>query len=60
LAAGVGDVGGEGDGETGEGVRHAGKGEGIGLACKRDVWIGCGVTGESGCRMEGVTAGEHV
>jgi hypothetical protein len=41
LAAGVGDVCGEGDGETGEAARHAGKGEGIGLACKRDVWIGC-------------------
>ena len=37
LAAGFGDVCGEGDGETGEGARHAGKGEGIGLACKRDV-----------------------
>ena len=60
LAAGVGDVGGEGDGETGERVRHAGKGEGIGLACKRDVWIGFGVAGEWGCQMEGVTASEHV
>ena len=37
LAAGVGDVCGEGAGETGEGARHAGKGEGIGLACKREV-----------------------
>lgn len=51
LAAGVGDVGGEGAGGTWEGARHAGKGEGIGLACKHDVWIGFGVIGEGGLRM---------
>jgi hypothetical protein len=48
LAAGVGNVCGEGDGETGEAARHAGKGEGIGLACKHDVWIGCGSCGNQG------------
>lgn len=61
LAAGVGDVGGEGAGGTGEGARHAGdKGGGIGLACKHEVWTGFGVIVEGGFRMGGLMAGEHV